>query len=441
MGESDGGTHGLSTGSIRVLLVDDESDVAAVTAEFLERSNETIDVVVEYSGQSGLDRLSEQPIDCVVSDYQMPGMNGVEFLRRVRESHTGLPFILYTGQGSEDLASEAISAGVTDYLQKGSGTEQYEMLSRQVENAVAKRRAELRVHEYLEASPDGIVIVGADGTIRRVNEQTEVLFGYDRGDLHGEPVEVLLPERFRESHVEYRDEYVASPERRPMGTGLELFGRRADGSEFPVDVSLSPLVYDGHHEVIASVRDATERKRRAETLSELDRVNRTLRETLQAALHHDDRKSIQRAVCELLADSDPYVFAWIGTETEDGEIVPEASAGIDDGYLDAITITVDEEPAGRGPTGRAARSGEPQTTQSVEDDPRFEPWREQARKRGYESSAAIPLRYDGTRYGLLNLYADRPNAFDDRELDVLTEVGTAIAHAIHRVELTARLEE
>ncbi len=114
---------------------------------------------------------------------------------------------------------------------------------------------------FLEVSPDALLLVDAPGTIVRVNRQTEQLFGYARGDLLGRPIELLLPARFRARHEEHRAGYRARPRNRAMGEGLELFGLRADGTEFPVDISLAPLVTARGPVVAAAVRDATERKR------------------------------------------------------------------------------------------------------------------------------------------------------------------------------------
>jgi len=136
-----------SEGDIRVLHVDDEPEFAEVAAMHLERADEGLDVVTERSAQDGLTRLRSAQIDCVVSDHDMLGMNGLEFLKAVREEFEELPFILFTGKGNEEIASDAISAGVTEYLQKDVGTDQYTVLANRIRRAVGETRAKSALEE------------------------------------------------------------------------------------------------------------------------------------------------------------------------------------------------------------------------------------------------------------------------------------------------------
>lgn len=134
----------------------------------------------------------------------------------------------------------------------------------------------------IESVPDALVIAGRDGRIVLVNRQTERLFGYRRDELVGQLVELLVPERFRDRHAMHRDGYFAAPHERPMGKGLELFGRRKDGSEVPVEISLSPLETDAGPLVVSSVRDITERKRADAQLRKMEARYRTLVEGIPA---------------------------------------------------------------------------------------------------------------------------------------------------------------
>lgn len=139
----------------------------------------------------------------------------------------------------------------------------------------ALQASEVKFRGLLESAPDAMVIVDGEGMIVFANSQTEKLFGYERDELHGQSVEMLIPERFREQHLVDRIGYFLEPEVRAMGAGLELAGLRRDRSEFPVDISLSPLKTPGGILVTATIRDITERKR-AEL--ELQTSNSRLRE-------------------------------------------------------------------------------------------------------------------------------------------------------------------
>ncbi|MBV8499070.1 MAG: PAS domain S-box protein [Candidatus Eremiobacteraeota bacterium] len=122
----------------------------------------------------------------------------------------------------------------------------------------------------VEHAPDAIVIIDESGVIRLVNAQTERLFGYYREELIGRPVEMLIPTRLHRRHVEDRRRYAADPRVRPMGVGLELFGTRKDGGEFPVEISLSPIVTGEGKFVASAIRDVTERKAFEQRLRDLN---------------------------------------------------------------------------------------------------------------------------------------------------------------------------
>lgn len=136
--------------------------------------------------------------------------------------------------------------------------------------------------DLLECMPDAIVVVNFAGHIVLATNLAETMFGCARGELRGSMVETLLPLRFRGSHIGHRSNYVSNPRNRAMGAGQDLVGLRKDGSEFPVEISLSPLkMMEDASLVMATIRDITERQRVAKTLQELSRQNQVLLREMQ----------------------------------------------------------------------------------------------------------------------------------------------------------------
>ena len=186
---------------------------------------------------------------------------------------------------------------------------------------------------------------------------------------------------------------------------------------------------------------AVERYRRQRVTRTQEQVTELLSRIDQRLIHADSREEIERAVCEEISDTDPYTFAWVGTALEDDVIRPRASAGVDDGYLEEITIRADDSAQGQGPAGRALQTDEVVVSGDVRTDASFDPWAEAAIERGYESVAAVPLRYVDDTFGVLVVYANRPHAFDGHEQSLLERLGTDISRAMYEAVLQEELWE
>lgn len=125
-----------------------------------------------------------------------------------------------------------------------------------------------RYATFLAVAPDAVVIIDDDGIIEYLNEQAEYMFRYRREQLMGRPIETLLPERFRQRHVDHRSEYIDDPRRRSMGEGFELYGLRSDNVEFAVDISLAPIESDEGVRYAAAIRDVTAQKQAVVVISQ-----------------------------------------------------------------------------------------------------------------------------------------------------------------------------
>ena len=275
-----------------MLHVDDDPDMTEVAARFLEREDPRLAVATESEPSTALDRLADETFDCIVSDYDMPRMDGLEFFEAVRERHLDVPFVLFTGQGSEAVAGEAVSAGVTDYLQKESSTEQYRLLANRITNAVDQSRTEARLDEerrrfrvLFEQFTQPTVEVeyeDEEPIVRRVNPAFEEVFGYPAEEVVGESLdEYIVPD----DH-ETEAEQINSRVREGARLAAEPVTRRtADGTRAFL---LQNAVYPNGSGGFAIYMDITDRRERERLLEErTDRLDE-----LVSVISHDLRNPL-----------------------------------------------------------------------------------------------------------------------------------------------------
>jgi PAS domain S-box-containing protein len=261
--------------TIDVLHVDDDSHFLDLTVTVLEQQSEEISLTSTTSPSDGLAKLADNSVDCIVSDYEMPKQDGIEFLEAVREENPELPFILFTGKGSEEIAAEAISMGATDYIQKTGETSQYTVLVNRIRNAVEQYRtkqqmeqANRRRRRTLQRITDGFAELDSDLMLTDVNEQALKLTEHSREELIGMYYDNLIPNPGSSDFIDMYREVLETGEPQTVVAPSDVAPDRwLEERIFPAE--------DGDG-VFTYFRDITERKRGEQELEEQRQLYSTL---------------------------------------------------------------------------------------------------------------------------------------------------------------------
>ncbi|MGB7994191.1 histidine kinase dimerization/phosphoacceptor domain -containing protein [Methanoregula sp.] len=298
----------------RILYVNSELPLLETGKQFLEKNRQfSVDIIT--SAPAALSLLKSKDFDAIISDYKMPEMDGIEFLKTVRSSGSTIPFIIFTEQ-----------------------------------------------------------------------EQEEVVLG-------------------------------------AIDHGADFYSRRSRSPE----TQFSELVY--------KIQIAVEHQRTLEKILSLNRLYSVLSASNKAVVHLRTKDEFFSEICRILVEIGGFRMAWIGLADPEYKIIrPITSAGHVNGYLDTITISTEDIPSGRGPTGTAFRKGKYFFSNDIACDPRMEPWRENALKHGYLASAAFPFALKTKNAGIITIYAPVTGFFDDRTIVLLKEVSETISFALETLD-------
>ena len=418
--------------TIRVLHVDDEPDLADVAATFLEREDERFRIDTATGAEEALDALAGRDVDCIVSDYDMPGRNGIDLLETVREDHPDLPFILFTGKGSEEVASEAISAGVTDYLQKETGTSQYAVLANRIANVVDQHRSrreleasQKRLSLFIEQSPLGVLEYNSDFEIVRVNEAGEELLGYSEEELRGETWEKLVTE----DSYDHVDEVTSALEAGEGGYHSIDENVRKDGERITCEWH-NRVVTDDDGEVVAvfsQFQDVTERERRQRKLDELQQRTQLLMETQTV-------EETVRIATEAADDLIGAPLSGVHLLNDAGDALEPAAVvgGVYDAFGELPSYSPDAPDGSRAAlVWEVFRRSEPRR---IDDTETYELLTE-------PTPARSVLLHPIEGHGVFVVSSDEPHAFTDTDETLVDLLATTLTTALDRVEQTSQRRE
>ncbi|WEL23665.1 response regulator [Candidatus Nanohalovita haloferacivicina] len=240
---------------VEVIAVDDQEDILELTKLFLERFEEDLEVETTTDPEKVLEDVEEGLYDAVLSDYDMPRITGLDLLEEVREIDEDLPFILYTGKGSEEIAADAVNHGVTDYFRKEAGSDHYQMIAKSLTDAVDKYR-NAKEREVFEAIVDNsenpILITDPESEILYVNPALLEVTGYDSEELLGENLSKITPGE------SYAALYEASEDAKVL-EAQDVRGLKKNGDSYSQDQQIIPIKgKDGWPEFYASISDLLE---------------------------------------------------------------------------------------------------------------------------------------------------------------------------------------
>jgi len=392
---------------IRILHVDDEENQLEFTKLFLEEIDKDVVIDSVSDPQEAIRLASRNSYDCIVSDYKMLSMSGVELAQRVREMNN-IPFILYTGQGSEEVAQSAFEAGVDDYLKKEPEPSHYQVLARRVRQNVEKYRAEQLYHKVVDESRDGILIL-TDAKVAFANEAaTQLLCGGD-GSLVGRSILECIIESEKELMAKLG---AAEGKREGASPFFEVQFRTAAGAIRVAEVSSSRISYLGRDAHLCFFRDVSRRKRMEERLEVLH---------LQAVRLGGltDPKAVASAALDIM--SDIFEFQTLSFQVvEDGHL---KTLDVRGAPLLGLSLPLD----GPGITVKAAREKHSILVNDV-----------RACKDYFKGSAnsmselAVPVVLEGETLAVLNVESLELDDFNEDDRKLLEAFSPHVAYALSR---------
>jgi len=377
----------------------------------------------EMGTQEGVDYRSEPVISSVRA---IPGSLWI-LVAKVDQSEVYAPIRAEAGRAVLIVVTLLLAVGLaaayllrerhTLVLQRGLSAERDR-------SALAERLALVTQH-----ANDIILVLSEEGRILEANERAATAYGYTVPELLSMNTAALRAD----------GDHAAAAERlrgmaQDQGVRFESKHRRKDGSTFDVEISGRAAMSEGRRVIMAIHRDVSERKAHEVQIGRLNRLYAALSHVNQAIVHASTAQGLLNDVCRALVEAGRFRMAWVGEVQTTNDVRVIASHGDPSGYLSGLRITINDEPAGRGPSGSAIRENRTQVCDDVQTDPRLAPWSDAALRAGYRSSIGLPIALAAGRRGVLAVYAEEPGFFKQEEIVLLEEAAVDTAFGLANLD-------
>jgi PAS domain S-box-containing protein len=360
-----------------------------------------------------------------------------EVLHQLNIYRPDIPVIMIGEVASPKKMVRGMREGLSDYLIHPDSNE----IRQAIQSTISENGLANPYRLMFEESPLAIFSVRPDGRIRMVNRKACELTGFNEHELLNKKVLELYADTAdgaSRAKAILKQFQAGKPVRQH-----ELQMKKADGQTLWISLSVH-VVKNSSGKVLYSnsvAQDITQVKSTHESMLNSNRMYAFISEVNAAILRATDRIDLLDKICHAAVETGGFRMAWVGTkDLVNKQIIPVASAGIIDGYLDNIQISTDATVLGSGPTGRALRQSATVTCNDIKHDPAMAPWREEALARGYHSSIALPVIVSDEIFGTLNLYASTPHFFDRGEIELLEQITSNLSSTLEQMLRNEQLE-
>jgi len=416
-----------------ILVVDDNDTGRFLLSRILTGAGFT--VWEASTGREALDKVKDRP-SLVILDINLPDIDGLQVCRLIREDPdtSAIPVLHISATFIKGVDRAAgLEGGADGYiLQPIEPRELLAQVMALLRMKIAEDRARSEVEHWIstfDAITEAVCLVDEKSVILRCNRSFQETFGVPCTEAIGKTCCDIVHGSGRSVDQ--------CPVRRSKDTGRRERSEWRSGDRW-FQLIADPVIDDktSISGFVHIISDITASKREQEHLIRVNRLYAVLNQINQSIVRIDSKEQLYAEVCRIAVEYGQFVMAWIGIiEEESREIKAVAASGVEKGYTSSIRTTTLDEPEGRGPTGRAFRERKIVICNDMENDEVMAPWRKEAAKRDYRSSAAVPLNGEKEIYGILSLYSSEPGFFDSEEVALLEEMAMDISYALEKIDL------